>query len=169
MPLLVGDAVRRLVCESIDRAMSTQQFRLAAFVLMPDHVHLLVYPVTPDPRIDRLLLAIKRPASFRIKRLLQDRQSPLLKQRTIRERPGKSAFRFWQEGGGYDRNLSQVTTTLSAIDYIHMNPVRRGLVPQSRHWKWSSARWYESDGRFVDPDLPTVHGLPWDFFEHVTS
>ncbi|MCA9112003.1 MAG: hypothetical protein KDA52_18770 [Planctomycetaceae bacterium] len=53
---------------------------------------------------------------------------------------------------------------LAAIDDIHRNPVRRGLVEQARRWKWSSSRWDESDGQFVDPELPTIHGLRDGFF-----
>jgi putative transposase len=30
----------------------------------------------------------------------------------------------------------------AAIDYIHANPVRRGLVARAEDWEWSSARWY---------------------------
>ncbi len=30
----------------------------------------------------------------------------------------------------------------SGIDYIHANPVRRGLVARAEDWEWSSARWY---------------------------
>ena len=51
----------------------------------------------------------------------------LLDRLTIRERPGKQAFRFWQEGSGYDRNLSSPKLIESVIDYIHFNPVRREL------------------------------------------
>jgi putative transposase len=131
---------------------------------MPEHVHLLVVPVKPKCRIDRLLYAIKKPTSERIKRRLQATDSSLLNQLTVRERPGKTAFRFWQEGSGYDRNLSTEKAVQAAIDYIHLNPVRRGLVSRASDWKWSSCRWYESDGQFIDPDLPTIHGLSWDFF-----
>jgi putative transposase len=73
-------------------------------------------------------------------------------------------FRFWQEGPGYDRNLNSESAVLASIDYIHANPVRRGLVEQARQWKWSSARWFESNGQEIDADLPTIHGLPFGFF-----
>ena len=164
LPLLTNDDWRRQLCVSIDRALSRYSFRLVAFVLMPEHVHLLVYPTIAQPEIDSFLSAVKRPYSFRIKQLLVKGNSPLLEQLTISERPGKMTFRYWQEGPGYDRNLSGEKATLAAIDYIHQNPVRRGLVTQARDWKWSSARWYESDAQLVDPDLPTIHGLPWEFF-----
>jgi hypothetical protein len=39
-----------------------------------------------------------------------------------------------------------------------------GLVKQSRDWRWASARGYESDGQRIDPDLPTLHGLPSEVF-----
>ena len=39
-----------------------------------------------------------------------------------------------------------------------------GLSRSATDWKWSSARWYQFETKLVDPDLPTIHGLPWDFF-----
>jgi putative transposase len=50
--------------------------------------------------------------------------------------------RFWQPGGGYDRDAIEIATIHSMIDYIHQNPVRRGLVQRATDWEWSSARWY---------------------------
>ncbi len=50
--------------------------------------------------------------------------------------------RFWQPGGGYDRNSVEVATVHQMIEYIHANPVRRGLVARAEDWEWSSARWY---------------------------
>jgi hypothetical protein len=77
------------------------------------------------------------------------------------ERPGKTCFRFWQEGPGYDRNLTTSTAIEAAIEYIHMNPVRRGMVNRAVDWRWSSASWY-----LLDPPrqqllrLPVIHGMP---------
>lgn len=164
MPLLISDDWRNKLCIAIDRALDRYDFRLVAFVLMPEHVHLLVYPTISEPRIDQLLFAIKRPYSYRIKQILKERKNPLLEKLTIQERPGKKTFRYWQEGPGYDRNFSGEQATLNAINYIHENPVRRQLAPRARDWKWSSARWYESNGQEIDPDLPTMHGLPKEFF-----
>ncbi len=65
---------------------------------------------------------------------------------------------------GYDRNLTSKETILAAIEYIHLNPFRRGLAARPVDWKWSSARWYISDGREENPDLPTIQGPPWELF-----
>ena len=115
LPLLTNDSWRCLLSEAIERATDRHGYRLAAFVYMPEHVHLLVVPGSTATTIDRLLSAIKRPFSFRIKRLLVELKSPLLDKLTIRQRPGVETFRFWQEGPGYDRNLDQVNSVLASL------------------------------------------------------
>jgi putative transposase len=130
---------------------------------MPDHVHLLVYPVHKASTIDALLKAIKRPFSFRIKRLLGAMASPLLQQLTVEQRPGIRAFRFWQEGPGYDRNLDRLETVLKAIDYIHRNPQRCGFVERAIDWHWSSARWYEGLPYNPGVRVPRLERLPAEF------
>jgi putative transposase len=159
-PLLADDTACRLLCEGIDRAMTRHATRLVAFVLMPEHVHLLVFPISPEPDIAALLFAIKRPFSFRMKERYEAASGLPRSELIVRERAGKEAFRFWQEGPGYDRNLSEPKSVIAAIEYIHLNPVRRGLVSRAADWKWSSCRWYISDKSDLDPELPTIHGLP---------
>jgi putative transposase len=163
MPLLTNDVWRGMLSEAINRAMDGQGYRLTAFVYMPEHVHLLVYPLAGAKTIDWLLRAIKRPYSYRIKQQLISTSSPLLRRLTICQRPGVEAFRYWQEGPGYDRNLTEANTILSAIDYIHLNPIRRRLCEAAVGWRWSSARHYAVEGAPEDPMLPTVHGLPPEF------
>ncbi len=165
LPLLTNDHWRQLFCRAIDRAIERHSYRLVAFVLVPEHVHLLVLPTTEPVQIDKLLSNIKQPHSARIKRLLEGNKSPLLERLTVQERPGTTSFRYWQEGPGYDRNLNNENSVQAAIDYIHNNPIRRGLVTSAITWKWSSARWYASNGQTVDVDLPTIHGLPPDSFQ----
>ena len=131
MPLLTDDTWCGWLAAGIDRAACSQRFRLVAFVFMPEHVHLLIAPEGPEVRIDLILKAIKRPHSFRVKQRLVAVGSPLLERLTVRERPGVERFRFWQEGGGYDRNLRTEAAVLAAIESIHLNPVRRGLCSRA--------------------------------------
>jgi putative transposase len=55
----------------------------------------------------------------------------LLDKLIVRERPGKMSFRFWQEGPGYDRNIASPDHLNDCINYIHGNPVRRGLCARA--------------------------------------
>jgi putative transposase len=161
LPLLTNNEWREQLGRCIDTAGQETGISLAAFVFMPEHVHLLVVPTSSEPAIDRYLALIKQPFSKWVKDLLLEIKSPLVDRLTVQERPGKTCFRFWQEGPGYDRNLNSATSIEAAIDYIHQNPVRRGLVKRASDWKWSSANWY-----LVDPPrqqrvrLPFIHGLP---------
>jgi len=149
-----------MLAESMDRAMEGHRYRLTAFVFMPEHIHVMVYPLPEADTIDALLKAVKRPFSYRVKQLLVQSQSRLLERLTIRQRPGVTTFRYWQEGPGYDRNITRPGTAVAAIDYLHHNPVRRGLVDRAVDWKWSSARYCLVDPPQQYPGLPTVHSLP---------
>ena len=98
---------------------------------------------------------------FHVFHLLVAVQSPLLRRLSVRERPGKHCFRCWQEGPGYDRNINSVEALQASLNYIHMNPVRRGLCEKPTDWPWSSARYYMLEPpRQPFPDLPDIHGLP---------
>jgi len=77
--------------------------------------------------------------------LRKEERSDWLERLTHRYPGGKVEQRFWQPGGGYDRNIVTQKALLSSIRYIHANPVRRGLVQNPLDWEWSSARWWEGD------------------------
>jgi putative transposase len=161
LPLLTNDTWRRQLTRCINIAGEELEMQLAAFVFMPEHVHLLVVPTSSQPAMDRYLARIKQPFSKWVKQQLLDAKSPLLKRLTVQERPGKTCFRFWQEGPGYDRNLTTPAVIEMALEYIHMNPVRRGLVKRAIDWNWSSASWYMlNPPRQQRSGLPLIHGLP---------
>jgi len=110
------------------------------------------------------LAGVKRPCSARVKQDLESAGAGLLRRLNVLERPGKTVFRFWQEGPGYDRNLQGEATVLGSIDYIHNNPVRRGLCSCATDWYWSSARYYTMDPPQQDANLPLISSLPPEFF-----
>ena len=158
-PLLTKDAWREWLAESIDRALVNHQFHLIAFVFMPEHVHLLVWPLKIMYKTKTLLAGLKRPFSYRVGQSLREMSSPLLKQLTVRAK-GKEAFRFWQAGPGHDRNITSREGAGWAIEYLHNNPVRRGLCERPEQWRWSSWRYYHCPGEPGDPRLPVVSGVP---------
>jgi putative transposase len=161
MPLLTNDDWRIQLARAIDTANREEQMGLVAFVFMPEHVHLLICTENMEPNLSRYLAIVKQPFSKTVKQRLVQSDSRLLKRLTVQERPGKYCFRFWQEGPGFDRNLNAPEAIAAAIDYIHSNPVKRGLCARSIEWKWSSARWYLCGSpKSQDPDLPHIHGLP---------
>jgi putative transposase len=162
LPLLTNDGWRTHLSRAIDNACQRLGCRLAAFVYMPEHVHLLVWQIQCKEDISRLLAAIKRPVSVAVRDDLRQSGSRLLDKLTIQERPGKTSFRLWQEGPGFDRNLFTVKAVAASIDYIHTNPVKRGLCQIARDWRWSSARFYEDQTN--NSPLPQIEPLPPEFW-----
>src|SRR5258708_32528450 len=108
---------------------------------MPEHVHVLVYPGYAPERMSVFLQAVKEPVARKAIRYLKDHAPEWLARVPVHERR-RVRHRFWQPGGGYDRNITSIEALRAMIDYIHANPVRRGLVARVEDWEWSSARWY---------------------------
>ena len=152
--------------QSIDSSCKESSFDLVAFVFMPEHIHLLVYPTIPEPDLGRFLARLKQPFSKEVKQILIKNRSSLLDKLTVRERPGKHCFRFWQEGPGFDRNIFSPEAIQASIDYIHNNPPKRGLCRRAVDWKWSSARQYLAEPpKQQFEELPFIHGIPLGAFD----
>ena len=162
--LLTNNAWRAKLSECIDDARESIGCRLAAFVFMPDHVHLLIWGIESKEQVGDFLGMLKQPLSVSVHTDLRRSKSRLLNSLLVQERPGKQVFRYWQEGAGYDRNLKSIEATSNSLNYIHQNPVVAGLCKRAGDWRWSSARYYECDGMTVDPLHPQIHPLPREFW-----
>jgi REP-associated tyrosine transposase len=147
LPLLDDDRCRSWFVLALDNARRRLGIEVWAYVIMPEHVHVLVY--LHGVRVREILTAIKQSVARKAISRASSNQLELLRVRRGRR------LAFWQPGGGYDRNVYGDTATWAMIDYIHNNPVRRGLVETPLHWKWSSARWYAGDH-----DVPLAMDLP---------
>ncbi|MCD4825711.1 MAG: transposase [Phycisphaerae bacterium] len=119
-------------------------FDLWAYVLMPDHVHLLLLP-RHGGDVPNILTLCKRSVTDVATSWLK-KNNPVGLQKMLDVQPnGKKSFRFWQRGGGYDRNIFSAIEAHEKIQYIHANPVRAGLIDSPGKWKWSSFQAWETD------------------------
>ncbi|MGE5754976.1 MAG: REP-associated tyrosine transposase, partial [Planctomycetaceae bacterium] len=139
---LKAERTCRWLAESLEQARARWGFDLWAYVFMPEHTHLIVRPRGPEATVATILKAIKQPVGRRAILYLES-HAPGWLPRMTRKRGGKIERLFWQSGGCYDRNLVEPRVLLAAMDYLHLNPVRRGLVERASDWRWSSAGWYE--------------------------
>jgi len=162
-PFLKSDRTCAWLRVAIDRARSDLDFDLWAYVFMPEHAHLIVHPRRAEYDIAAIRRAIKEPVGRRAIAYLR-KHAPDWMPRLTRRRGKREEHLFWQSGGGYDRNIASGKVLLSMIDYLHMNPVRRGLVEKAAEWKWSSAAWLVGAGESpirldpVDPAWLTMAG-----------
>ena len=135
------DRTRLWFLEELEHARQKWPFDLWAYVLMPEHVHLLVYPREPTLKVGKIAGQIKEAVARQAIAYLTIHAPDWLPRITVRE-GSRTRRRFWQPGGGYDRNVAEPSTVARMIEYIHANPVRRGMVAAAEDWAWSSARWY---------------------------
>jgi putative transposase len=137
---------------SLAKAKEIHRFELWAFVVMPEHVHLLVYPST-GTTVAQILRAVKQPSANRILNHLRETESALYDKLQVTSNHGKIERRLWQAGGGYDRNVVSEKAARAMVDYIHQNPVRRGLVESPQEWQWSSYSAYAGGMASIPVDL----------------
>jgi putative transposase len=141
-PFLSGRFAPLWLIDSIDAARQKCPFDLWAFVFMPEHVHLLIWP-HEGTAISRILAEIKEPVTRTAKAWVRKHKPAFLSRMQDQQPNGKRCDRFWQRGGGYDRDLWSPQEILEKAHYIHANPVRRELVDRAEDWPWSSWRAWE--------------------------
>ena len=113
--------------QTLERVRKWYGFYIAGYVVMPEHVHLLI----TEPERAKLSLTLQ-----------------MLKQNVahkLREIEGGS---LWQPRY-YDFNVWSEAKRIEKLRYIHRNPVRRGLVSSPEQWAWSSFRHYLSGAEGV--------------------
>ncbi|QDT38012.1 REP-associated tyrosine transposase [Stratiformator vulcanicus] len=162
-PFLTKNRTRDWLRESIDAARKRWEFDLWAFVVMPEHVHLMVHPRRQDHDVTVMRKAIKEPVAKKAVAYLTENSPEWLERISVRS-GAQVRRRFWQKGAGYDRNVYEPKTLSTMIDYIHENPVRRGLCRRAIDWEWSSAAQLIGSGTapiLVDPIPPEwLYGVP---------
>ncbi len=161
-PLLSKDRSCEWLANAVDFARHELNYAVWAYVFMPDHVHLIVWPRARSYNDSNFLKRVKEPVSREAMPYLKAHAPEWLPRLRV-QRGQKVEHHFWQPGRGYDRNIEQGRTLRTMIDYIHLNPVRKGLVTQAKDWKWSSAGWFE--GQPLNELRPDP--IPFDWLEEV--
>lgn len=157
LPLLSRDRSRHWFIEALQSARQKHGFDLWGWVIMPGHVHLLLWPAA-GYRIHKILADIKRPVGQQAIDWLKANDADFLERLTVRNR-NRTYHRFWQAGPGQDRNIYDPVAVHQVLEYVHNNAVKRGLVRLPEQWQWSSARdWGGKKDVFlkVDRTVPSV-------------
>jgi putative transposase len=124
---LNNDIAKKLLIEQIDISRINNNFKLLGYVLMPEHVHLVIFPET-GTKIGTLLGSIKKRMSKRYFQIIDINTA-------------SKRYVFWEKRC-YDHNCRSTETVREKIKYCHNNPVKRGLVDNPGDWRWSSHNWY---------------------------
>ncbi len=139
LPLLAPVRTRNLFVEILAEVRDRYGFSLVGYVVMPEHIHLLIgEPAKGTPST--------------VMQVLKQRVSRQLRSKPRKKAPSqqlKLPFRnahellpqFWQPRF-YDFNLWSQTKFVEKLHYMHMNPLKRKLVNHPKDWPWSSYSFY---------------------------
>jgi REP element-mobilizing transposase RayT len=118
-PLWLNDArLAKIVLGEILNQAETGSYNLHSYVILPNHVHLLV---EPKAELCKITQAIKGRSAFFCNRII-----------------GRRGLAFWQQES-FDHWVRSATSFGKIRAYIEMNPVSAGLVKNPYDWPWSSA------------------------------
>ncbi|MFY9855834.1 MAG: transposase [Terracidiphilus sp.] len=117
LPYFASLEAKNLFEDALERIRKKYEFVVAGYVVMPEHVHLLVN----EPQLSTLDQAIK---AIKLSVTLRRHERP-----------------FWQ-ARYYDFNIFNEDKRVEKLRYMHRNPVKRGLVEKPEDWEWSSFRHY---------------------------
>ena len=141
LPLLGTKRARNLFVHELERARNEIGFRLIGYVVMPEHVHLLMSePLIGTP--STVLQKLKLRVSLRIRKQggvgdAEECQLPI-------EEEGVPPKAFWQ-ARFYDFNVNTFEKRKEKLNYMHANPVVRGLAEHPKDWPWSSWSFYAKE------------------------
>jgi REP element-mobilizing transposase RayT len=121
------EACCQSVIDTLATLLNDWPCKLIAYVLMPDHTHLIVNP--QDGRIREFTGKLK---SLSAKSIIKSARGI-----DFKESPDGSSHQVWQESFKAIP-LWSAWMIWQKINYIHANPVKAGLVPSARDYRWSS-------------------------------
>jgi putative transposase len=137
-PFLGTARARNRFVRILDEVRSRHAFKLIGYVVMPEHVHLLL----SEPR---------KGTPSKVLQVLKQKVSRALRGRGKKPMPGQlslpfcrtaaDAEAFWQRRF-YDFNVWSEKKVKEKLEYMHANPVNRKLVPHPKEWPWSSWSYY---------------------------
>ena len=153
LPIFVSEAACKIVTESLNFCHRQKGLRINAYVIMPTHLHAILFHA--DFQAKALEQVVTDFRKFTGRRLADfcGLHMPTCFPSVLAERAGGDRERrLWQP----TRHPVQIETESfwqAKIDYVHHNPVRKGLVRSAEHWRFSSASYWASGGQIENDVL----------------
>jgi putative transposase len=139
-PLLGAPQCRDLFLRILEETRLRYGFIVVGYVVMPEHVHLLISEPDDDtPSV--VMQVLKQRFARELLRRLRERRTP---------KPGSLWSAVLEEGHVWQRRFYDFVVwnpgkRVEKLRYMHRNPVKRELVLAPEEWKWSSFRHYAYD------------------------
>ncbi len=141
LKLLFEDKYYFEILNSIKFCLNKYNAELIAYVLMPNHIHLVLF-YNEKTDVSGFMRDFKKYTSTRIRQLLEkDGKTTIVE--NLRYNINLQKFKIWKDR--FDAVIiKHKNVLLTKINYIHNNPVKYGLVEKEEDWKYSSSGFYKT-------------------------
>ena len=158
LPIFQKDSVKQIVCDALDEARRSGGIMIFAYVIMPDHTHLLTDSAREIKDVLRYLNGV---SAKRVIDHLKARgfESSLAKLR-IQERENKHKHSVYE----HHSNALRITgedAMMQKVNYIHLNPVRAGLADHPDDYLYSSSRLWHGKTLENEPLMTDHKVIRW--------
>ncbi|MBN1349215.1 transposase [candidate division KSB1 bacterium] len=140
LPFFSIPAIVSIILESLKFMIRNERFVLHGFVIMENHLHLIV----SGENISKEVRNFKSyTARMIINYLLEKNSQFVLSQLKFFKKLHKhdQEYQFWEEGS-HPKLITSLEMLNQKLTYLHHNPVRRGYIDDPMHWRYSSYRNY---------------------------
>ena len=154
----LNDKYYDILIDSLKYQIDEHKANLFAYVLMPNHIHLILH-LPEGESLSDFMRDYKRYTSIAIRNELHKDGNIVLINKLINA-SGHGGFKLWMDRFD-DLVLFSDKVFQTKVDYIHNNPVKSGLVKNITNWKYSSARnYYLGDNNIIkvglwEPSVPS--------------
>ncbi len=141
-PIFTRPAYVLPLLDSLNYYRYRDNFKIIGFVIMPDHIHLIVWPLG-DVWLDDFMRDFKQFTAMRIIRQakVEERTEDLAAFAQAGEETGRAKHKVWQDSY-WDKNIYSEQFLRQKLSYVHRNPLRAGLVEKPEDYVYSSYRNY---------------------------
>jgi putative transposase len=158
LPVFRTDEIKSITAKALDEARNSGGFSLYAYVIMPDHLHVISDSARSSADTLRFVNGI---TSRRVIDYLKENgyESSLLKLRRETKKKGY-CYSLWDHHPNV-RLLFSETMLMERVHYTHWNPMRAGLVERPEDYRWSSIRCWNGNPLEDEPLLMNIDRIKW--------
>ena len=158
LPVFRKDRIKQIVCDAWCEARKSGEILIFAYVIMPDHDHMITDGYRAISDVLRFTNGI---AAKRVLDYLKEKEfeSSLTKLRQEEKRKGYK-YSVWEHHPDAFRITSE-DTFMQKVNYIHQNPVRAGLVEKAEDYRYSSIRLWNGNPREDEPFITDHTQIKW--------
>ena len=140
IPIFTSEKYFNIITDSLNYCRKEKGLKVYAYVILDNHIHLIV---NGENLVNTVQSFKRHTAKIILENLRADNKEWILNQLHFYKQKNKvkSEYQVWQEGY-HPQGINTQDMLYQKINYIHLNPVKRGYVIKPEDWRYSSANYF---------------------------